>query len=338
MTAIAPYLSTFLREHLPRERRASPHTCETYAYAFQLLLCFAAERLDTHPSSLELEQLDASLVLAFLEHLERERGNSPKTRNARLAAIHAFFRFLEYRLPSALDQARRVHAIPAKKTDERLIDYLTHEEIQALLDAPDPTTRSGIRDRAMLHLAFAAGLRVSELVGLRLDDIDQLPHPAVHVHGKGRRERRLPLWKETMAALRAWLAVRGERQCHALFLNAAGESLTRSGFEYILAKHVRSAAQKQPSLARKRVSPHVLRHTCAMHTLQATRDVRKVALWLGHASLQSTEMYLRADPSEKLEALAAGTPPALRRGRFHVTDKLLALLHATKKEARYAER
>jgi integrase/recombinase XerD len=338
MTAIAPYLSTFLREHLPRERRASPHTCETYAYAFQLLLCFAAERLDTHPSSLELEQLDAPLVLAFLEHLERERGNSPKTRNARLAAIHAFFRFLEYRLPSALDQARRVHAIPAKKTDERLIDYLTHEEVQALLDAPDPTTRSGIRDRAMLHLAFAAGLRVSELVGLCLDDIDQLPHPTVLVHGKGRRERRLPLWKETMAALRAWLAVRGEGQCHALFLNATGESLTRSGFEYILAKHVRSAAQKQPSLARKRVSPHVLRHTCAMHTLQATRDVRKVALWLGHASLQSTEMYLRADPSEKLEALAARTPPALRRGRFHVTDKLLALLHATKKEARYAER
>ena len=338
MTAIAPYLSAFLRENLPMERRASPHTCETYAYAFQLLLCFAAHRLNTHPSSLTLEQIDAPLVLAFLEHLECERGNSPKTRNARLAAIHAFFRFLEYRLPVSLDQARRIHAIPAKKTDERLIDYLTHEEVQALLDAPDPKARAGIRDRAMLHLAFAAGLRVSELVGLRLDDIDHLPQPAVHVHGKGRRERCLPLWKETMTALRAWLAVRGEGQCREIFLNAAGGAMTRSGFEYILAKHVKSAVQKQPSLARKRVSPHVLRHTCAMHTLQATRDVRKVALWLGHASLQSTEMYLRADPSEKLEALAAGTPPTLRRGRFRAPDKLLALLHATQKDARYAER
>jgi site-specific recombinase XerD len=337
MTAIAPYMSAFLREHLPLERRASPYTCETYAYAFQLLLCFAAHRLNTHPSSLELEQIDAPLVLAFLEHLECERGNSSKTRNARLAAIHAFFRFLEYRLPAALDQARRIHAIPAKKTDERLIDYLTHEEVQALLDAPDPAYRAGIRDRAMLHLAFAAGLRVSELLGLRLDDIDLLPQPAIHVHGKGRRERLLPLWKETMTALRAWLAVRGDAPCRELFLNAAGEAMTRSGFEYILAKHVKSAAQKQPSLTKKRVSPHVLRHTCAMHTLQATRDVRKVALWLGHASLQSTEMYLRADPSEKLEALAAGTPPTLRRGRFRAPDKLLALLHATKKGARYAE-
>jgi site-specific recombinase XerD len=188
------------------------------------------------------------------------------------------------------------------------------EALALTLDAPDPAVRAGIRDRAMLHLAFAAGLRVSELVGLRLDDIERVPQPAIHVHGKGRRERPLPLWKETMAALRAWLAVLGEGKCRELFLNAVGAAMSRSGFEYILAKHVKSAAQKQPSLDSKRVSPHVLRHTCAMHTLQATRDVRKVALWLGHASLQSTEMYLRADPS-----------------------KLLAMLHATKKDARYAE-
>ncbi len=172
MTAIAPYLSAFLREHLPRERRASPHTCETYAYAFQLLLCFAANKLNTHPSSLELEQIDAPLVLAFLEHLECERGNAPKTRNARLAAIHAFFRFLEYRLPASLDQARRIHAIPAKKADERLIDYLTHEEVQALLDAPDPTHRDGIRDRAMLHLAFAAGLEGSVEIVVKHEELD----------------------------------------------------------------------------------------------------------------------------------------------------------------------
>ncbi len=338
MTAIAPYLSAFLREHLPQERRASQHTCDTYAYAFQLLLCFAALRLNTQPSSLELEQIDAPLVLAFLEHSETERGNSPKTRNARLAAIHAFFRFLEYRLPSCLDQARRIHALPMKKTDERLIDYLTHEEMQILLDTPDPTSPAGIRDRAMLHLAFAAGLRVSELVGLRLDDLDLRPQPAIHVHGKGRRERLLPLWKETAAALKTWLAVRGEGKAPELFLNAHGKAMTRSGFEYILAKHVKTAALKQPSLQKKHISPHVLRHSCAIHTLQATRDVRKVALWLGHARLQSTEMYLRADPTEKLEALAAGVPPNIRRGRFRPPDKLLALLQPTQKNARYAER
>jgi len=337
MTAIAPYMSAFLREYLPQERRASPHTCETYAYAFQLLLCFAARRFNTHPSSLELEQIDAPLVLAFLVHIERERGNSAKTRNARLAAVNAFFRFLEYRLPSCLDQARRIHALPMKKTDERLIDYLTHEETQALLDTPDPTTSAGTRDRAMLHLGFAAGLRVSELIGLCLDDLEFSPQPTIHVLGKGRRERLLPLWKETTTTLRAWLAVRGERQCCELFLNTRGEAMSRSGFEYILTKHVKTATLKMPSLAKKRISPHVLRHTCAMHTLQATRDIRKVALWLGHANLQSTEVYLRADPTEKLEALAAGVPPTLRRGRFRAPDKLLQLLYSTQKGARYAE-
>lgn len=224
-----------------------------------------------------------------------------------------------------------------KKTDERLIDHLTHDEVQALLDAPDPTTAPGIRDRAMLHLAVAAGLRVSELVGLRLHELELHPRPTLHVLGKGRRERVLPLWKETATTLRAWLAVRIDGKCPELFHNSQGQAMTRSGFEYILAKHAGYATQKQPSLAKKRISPHVLRHTCAMHTLQATHDVRKVALWLGHASLQSTEVYLRADPTEKLEALAAGTPPTLRRGRFTVPDKLLSLLQSAQKNTRYAE-
>lgn len=326
MTMLATHLSAFLREHLPRERKASPHTCDAYAYAFQLLVCFAADRLGVRPSQLTVEQLDVSLVLAFLEHVEAERKCSARTRNARLAAIHSFFRFLEYRVPSCLEQARQVGAIPMKKTDQALIRHLNRDEIRALLDAPDHSSTSGLRDRAMLHLAFAAGLRVSELIGLRLDQIEQGTAPCVHVMGKGRRERILPLWKETATAIAVWLKARAPHRDPELFLSATGRALTRSGFEYILAKHVAIAARSQPSIAGKRVTPHVLRHSCAMHTLQATRDIRKVALWLGHASLQSTETYLRADPTEKLEALASMAPLGLQRGKFQAPDKLVAML------------
>jgi site-specific recombinase XerD len=336
MTVLAPYLGSFLREHLPKERGASQHTCEAYAQSFQLLLSFAANRLKIKPSQIEIERLDAPLILTFLEYLENKRGNSVRTRNARLAAINSFFRFLEYRVPSCLDQSRRIHAIPMKKTDQALVGYLTRDELQALLDAPDASTVSGIRDRAMLHLAFAAGMRVSELIGLRLDQIDR-PLSTVHIIGKGRRERILPLWKETIAAVKAWLKARPASGAQELFLNARAQAMTRSGFEYILAKHVATAARATPSIASKNVSPHVLRHTCAMHTLQATRDVRKVSLWLGHASLQSTEVYLRADPTEKLEALAAMAPPMLKPGHFRTPDKLLAMLSKAGRKPNYAE-
>ena len=328
MTPLAPHLTQFLREYLPRQRAMSAQTSDTYAYAFQLLVCFAARRLKTTPSALSIEQLDATLILGFLEHLEKERGNCARTRNSRLAAIKTFFRFLEYRLPSCLEQALRIRASSVKKTDEVIIGYLNRAEIQALLDAPDPSSRYGLRDRATLHLALAGGLRVSELVGLCLDDLVLHPQPTIHVMGKGRRERVLPLWRVTATALRDWLKVRGEPKTPALFPNMRGDAMTRSGFEYILDKHVRTASAKQPSLAKKRISPHSLRHSCAMSTLQATGDIRKVALWLGHASTQSTEVYLRADPTEKLEALASLVPPTLRRGQFRPPDKLLAMLRS----------
>jgi site-specific recombinase XerD len=330
MTALAPHLTAFLRRHLPVERRASPATLDTYAHALRLLVCFAAERLGVRPSRLEVEALDAPLVLDFLNHLEAGRGNSARTRNARLAAVNALFRYLEYRLPSCLEQAGRVRAIPVKRTDELLVRHLTREEVQALLDAPDPRTASGARDRAMLHLAFAAGLRVSELVGLRLEDLRLAPEPVVHVVGKGRRERLLPLWRETAAALRAWLAARQGERDPALFLSARGEAMTRAGFEYILAKHAGAAARGCPSLKSRRVTPHVLRHSCAMHMLHATHDIRRVSLWLGHASLQSTEIYLRADPTEKLEALNAAAAPSLRRGHFRPPDALIAMLQGSR--------
>ena len=271
MTPLGPHLTVFLREYLPSQREMSVQTSDTYAYAFQLLVCFVAGRLKTTPSALSIEQFDPTLVLAFLEHLEKERGNCARTRNSRLAAIKTFFRFLEYRLPSCLEQARRIRAIPVKKTDEVIIGYLNREEIQALLDAPDPSSRYGLRDRAMFHLAYAGGLRVSELVGLRVADLVLHPQVVVHVMGKGRRERILPLWKETAAALRGWLKVRGEPKTTALFLNARGDAMTRSGFEYILDEHVRTASAKQPSLARKRVSPHSLRHYASSRTMLPRR-------------------------------------------------------------------
>lgn len=337
MTALAPYLSAFLREHLPRERGASQHTIASYAHCYRLLLTFAAERQKTRPSRLGIEDLDATLICAFLDHLEADRANSAKSRNARLAAIHSLFRFLEYRVPACLEQARRIHAIPMKRSAQPLVSYLTRVEMQALLATPNPRTAAGLRDLAMLHLAFAAGLRVSELVGLRLEQFDDAAMPSLHVIGKGRRERILPLWQETARTLRRWIAVRPVQGDPQLFLNAAGRMMTRSGFEYILRKHAAVAAAVETSIAGKRVTPHVLRHSCAMHTLQATGDVRKVSLWLGHASVQTTEMYLRADPTEKLEALTAMGPPTLQRGRFTVPDKLMTLLTEASSGRNYAE-
>jgi site-specific recombinase XerD len=325
MTPIAPLIEAFLCETLARQRGASRHTCDSYALSFQLLFMFAAEKLKVRPSALTLEQLDAGLISAFLEYLEDVRENAPVTRNVRLAAIKSFFRFLEYRQPAALEQIRRILAIPFKKTDTRLIPYLLREELQALLDAPNPATRDGIRDRAILHLAVCAGLRASELTGLKIEDID-LPSMSVRILGKGRRERTLPLWKPTAAALRAWLAVRGRVAAPEVFINVRGEPLSRWGFAYLLRQHATTAALQHPGLAKKRISPHVLRHTCAMIILQATQDIRKVSLWLGHATLTTTEIYTRGDPTEKLDAMESIVPPHLRRGVFQPSDKLIALL------------
>jgi site-specific recombinase XerD len=327
MTPVAPHITTWLRQRLPAERGASPNTCDSYAYAFQLLFAFAAKRLGVAPSNLAFEQLDAQLVLAFLEHLQRDRGNGARSRNARLAAVKSFMRFMEYREPAALDQIRRVLAIPLHRVDIRPVRHLERNEVDALLDVLDPTTRGGIRDRALLYVAVNGGLRVSELVGLRMDDIAfRGNYLDLRIHGKGRKERSLTLWKEVAGTVRAWLAVRGAIPVPELFVTKRGEALTRSGAAWILRKHVRSAMAKCSSLATKSVSPHVLRHTCAMTTLQATRDIRRVALWLGHANTQTTEIYLHADPAEQLETLQAVIPPNLRKGTFSPPDKLIASL------------
>ena len=336
MTSVAPLVAAYLREYMPGVRGYSPETCETYAHALRLLFLFAAERLRVRPSGLCLEQIDADLVVAFLSHMEGDRGACAATRNARLAAVKAFMRYVETRMPSALEQVRRIDEIPVKRRDLPLVHHLSMAEVRALLNAPNLATRAGIRDRAMLHLCFACGLRVSELVGLKIEDVSLGATPSIHVIGKGRRERLLPLWRETARDLRAWFAVRqtGRVQAPELFLNAAGGVMTRDGFEYVLTKHVRAAAATCPSLVGRKVTPHQLRHSCAMVMLEATHDVRKVAIWLGHATTRSTEAYLRADPTEKLEAMEAVLPPELRRGRFRATDALIASLLAPSGEAR----
>ena len=216
MIPIAPHITAFFQQRLPLERGASEHTRDSYAYAFKLLLTYASRRLKV-PSQLAVEQIDAPLVVGFLHDLEATRGNGPSSRNVRLAAIKSFMHFLEYRVPSALELIRRILAIPFKKTESRLVGHLTVEEIQAILDAPTPTTWIGIRDRAMLHLCYAGGLRVSELIGLRLDDLTLQPDASVLIHGKGRRQRYLPLWKTTTVALRAWLAARGPPESQNFF-------------------------------------------------------------------------------------------------------------------------
>jgi integrase/recombinase XerD len=278
MTPIAPHITAFFELRLPLERRVSEDTRDSYAYAFKLFLTYASAQLKVAPSQLAVEQIDAPLVVAFLHDLETTRGNGPSSRNVRLAAIKSFMHFLEYRVPSALEPIRRILAIPFKKTESRLVPHLSLEEMQAILDAPAPTTRAGLRDRALLHLCYAGGLRVSELIGLRIDDLTLQPHASVLVRGKGRRERCLPLWKTTTTALRAWLAVRGTARVPELFVNARGASFTRSGIEYILRKHVQTATQRSPSLAMKRVYPHLLRHYVPFLTMSC-RLTRSAFAW-----------------------------------------------------------
>ena len=327
MTPIAPLVTGFLRERLGVERCASPHTCDTYAYAIQLLLEFAGERLRVRPSALQFEHIDVPLVLVFLKHLQKERKNGPRTCNARLAAIKSFMKYAEHRMPVALEQIRQVVAIPIQRTDTRLPRHLDSAQTKALLDTPDARVTDGLRDRAMLYLALTGGLRVSELVGLRMDDISfRDRYIDLRIRGKGRKERVLTLWREVADAVRAWLAVRGECSAPEVFLNARGKAMTRSGFEYILRRHIETASNTCPALAKKKVSPHTLRHTCALNTLHATHDIRKVSLWLGHASTQTTEIYLQSDPAERLEVLEAMTPPELKRGKFRPPDKLIASL------------
>ena len=281
MTKLAPLITGFLRDYMPRQRGYSPQSCETYAFSFKLLFDFAAKRRSIRPSQLTIEELDAPMIVAFLAHLEQERDNGAATRNLRLAAIKTFMRYVEHKVPSVLEQIGRVHAIPAKRHDQKLIRHLTMEEVRAILNAPDLATRSGVRDRAMMHLCFAGGLRVSELISVLTENLSLQRGASVTIRGKGRKERCLPLWKETARDLRAWLSVRGAVRVPEVFVNARDDPMTRAGFEYVLDKHASTAAENCPSLRGRSVTPHQLRHYLPTPTMSGSRMAAQdsKALW-----------------------------------------------------------
>jgi integrase/recombinase XerD len=328
MSALAPTLQAFFTERLARQRAASPHTVAAYRDALRLLVGFAAERLGREPSRLDIEQLDAPLVAAFLDHLEQERGNGVRTRNARLAAIHSLYRFAALRHPEHAGLIARVLAIPPKRCERALVTFLTGPEVTALLLAPDRSRWSGRRDHALLLVAAQTGLRASELLGLRIGDVYLGSGAHVSCHGKGRKHRITPLTAEAVRCLRVWLKERGGEGADPLFPTRAGRPLGRDGLERLLRVHAARAALACPSLAAKRISPHVLRHTAAMQLLAAGVDSSVIALWLGHERVETTQIYLHADLAIKERALARTAPAGARPGRYRAPDRLLAFLEA----------
>lgn len=327
MSELAPLLQRFFTDRLINERNASRHTVAAYRDTFTLLLAFAAERTHRAPHRLGIEDLDAELIGEFLSHLETDRGNTVATRNTRLAGIRSFFRFASYRAPEHAATISRVLAIPAKRTERAVVSYLTADEVEALIRAPDPRTWTGRRDRTLLHVAIHTGLRVSELTGLSVADVTTGPGAHLRCHGKGRKNRATPLTKPTAAILSAWLTELRGQPADAVFPTRKGTALSRDAVAKLLRKHTATAAAECPALAGKTVTPHTLRHTTAMLLLQGGVDLSVIALWLGHESTETTQIYLHADMSLKEKALArieTETPP--RPGRFRATDQLLEFL------------
>jgi integrase/recombinase XerD len=323
---VAGLIEAFFSDRLQRQRNASPNTIAAYRDTFRLLLVFAQERLRKPPTALPLADLDAALVIAFLQHLEKRRGNSVRTRNARLAAIHSFFRFVALQEPAHSATAQRVLAIPTKKSERKLVTSLNRGEQEALLATPDRATWLGRRDHAIIVLLLQTGLRVSELRGLRCEDVVLTTGAHVRCRGKGRKERCTPLTRDTVSAVRAWLKERDGLPADPAFPSRRGAMLSRDAIERLVAKYTEIAGAACASLRTKRVTPHVLRHTTAVSLLQAGNDRAVIALWLGHESIETTQMYLEADLSMKERALARTTPLRVSRGRYRPDDRLLAFL------------
>lgn len=324
--SFAVLLEHFFTQRLMHQRQASPHTISSYRDTFRLLLLFAQQQLRKPPARLTLTDLDAPLIVAFLAEMEQRRGIAPRSRNLRLTAIRSFFQYAAFEAPAHAAQIQRVLAIPGKRHPRALVHFLTRPEVDALLAAPDQRTWSGRRDHALLLTAVQTGLRVSELTGLHQQDVTLGTGAHLHVMGKGRKERCTPLSKQTVAVLTAWLREPARGSLHLLFPNVRGGRLSTDGVQYILAKHTTVACQTCPSLQQKRVTPHVLRHTTAMELLQAGVDQAVIALWLGHESIETTQIYLQAHLAFQEALLAKTTPPEGKPGRYRPDDQLLAFL------------
>jgi site-specific recombinase XerD len=328
MTALAPSLQAYFTDRLITQRNSSPQTIAAYRDAFRLLLRFAHEQTGKQPFQLDFDDLEAPLVGAFLKHLEEDRGNSIRTRNARLGAIHSFYRFAALEHPEHAHTIARVMAIPTKRYERNTVCYLDLGEIKALLAAPDRSAWLGRRDHALLLLMIQTGVRASELVGLRVCDVHLGTGPHCRVTGKGRKKRATTLTSETVAILRTWLKERSGEPDEPLFPTRQGRPLSRYTIGVIVAKHAATATRNCPSLEAKRVTPHTLRHTNAMLLRAKDVDIATIALWLGHESTQTTHIYEHADPALKEKAIARTAPLGAKPGRYRPSDALLAFLEA----------
>jgi len=327
-TSLAPLLQRFFTQRLMQERRVSPHTISSYRDSFRLFLTFAHQRLHKRPAALVVEDIQAPLIVAFLDHLEQHRGLSVRSRNLRLTALHSFFRYLAFELPTHAAQIQRVLAIPSKRYTRTLVRFLTRAEVDALLAAPDRRTWFGRRDHAFILMAVQTGLRLSEITGVTRDDLVLGTGAHVRVIGKGRKERCTPLAKPTVTVLTAWLREPARDDGRLVFPNAKGGRLSVHGVKYLLDKHAAAATRVCPSLRGKRVTVHLLRHTMALDLLQAGVDRAVIALWLGHESVETTQMYLEATLAMKEQALAKTMPPQGTPGRFRPGDQLLSFLNS----------
>lgn len=326
MSSLAPTLEAFFTQRLANQQHASVNTIAAYRDTWRLLLRYAQDRTGKQPCQLDLADLNATCISGFLDHLEQNRGNSVRTRNARLAAIRSFFRYAAFCHPEHAQLIARVLAIPTKRGGRTELAYLDQPEVEALLAAPDRHTWTGRRDHALIDLAVDTGLRVSELTGLRNRDVTLGTGAHLNCTGKGRKQRCTPLRKQTAAVLAVWMNERAGTPDDPLFPTRRGSRIGSGAVQRLVAKHARTAAQHCPSLNTKHTTPHVLRHTCAMSLLARGVDTAVIALWLGHERVETTQIYVHADMSIKERALARTAPPHTTPGRYRPPDALLAFL------------
>jgi len=325
---LSTLIQHFFCRRLITQRNASSKTIASYRDTFRLLFRYAQEKMKKMPADLQFEDLNADFVLKFLDYLEQGRNNSERTRNLRLAAIRSFIRYVSYRLPDSLSTIQEVLAIPLKRFDRPSLEFLRREEVEAIIEAPDKTTFSGHRDFVMFMTLYNTGARVSEIISLLVSDICLESKASVLIHGKGRKQRAVPLWSSTKRHLKRWLLELKSDSHESLFPSRGGQPLSRSGVEYRLRLAIKKATERFPSLEKRKVSPHTFRHTTAMHLLQSGVDITVIALWLGHESPTTTHLYVEADLTMKEKALRKLQDPSLKSLRYQASDSILSFLES----------